>query len=216
MRRQALAGHPERIKMARAVEITGESARTLQAAAAAGLIPGAARPFKCWTFDETELRAHFNKSLPTATIYRLDNLGSRGLDREQAAAHLGLAVADFDLFLRLGRIPQPLTIGDRAIWPIQNLELRKRPARDGRGQYAGVYVVGFEGYIKIGMSADVTHRLAAIQDWLPVKIVVHEILVGEGRACEMALHERFSAYRLRGEWFRLEGALADWVKGGCK
>jgi hypothetical protein len=47
----------ERIKMARAIEITGENARTLRAAAAAGLIPGAARPFKCWTFDEARLRA---------------------------------------------------------------------------------------------------------------------------------------------------------------
>jgi hypothetical protein len=52
-----LASAPERIKMARAVEISGETDRTLQAAAAAGLIPGAAKPFKCWTFDETQLRA---------------------------------------------------------------------------------------------------------------------------------------------------------------
>jgi hypothetical protein len=43
--------------MPRAMAITGEKERTLQAAAAAGLIPGAAKPFKCWTFDEAELRA---------------------------------------------------------------------------------------------------------------------------------------------------------------
>ena len=54
---QAGAALMERIKMARAIEITGENARTLRAAAAAGLIPGAARPFKCWTFDEAKLRA---------------------------------------------------------------------------------------------------------------------------------------------------------------
>lgn len=56
MPRAALACRMERVKMARAVEISGENERTLQAAAARGDIPGAAKPFKCWTFDEAELR----------------------------------------------------------------------------------------------------------------------------------------------------------------
>ena len=56
MPRQPLASPVERIKMPRAVQITGETERTLQAAAAAGLIPGAAKPCKCWTFDEARLR----------------------------------------------------------------------------------------------------------------------------------------------------------------
>lgn len=54
---KSLASAPERIKIGRAAEITGESERTLQAAAAAGSIPGAAKLFKCWTFDERSLRA---------------------------------------------------------------------------------------------------------------------------------------------------------------
>lgn len=54
--RQPLASPLERIKMPRAVQITGESARTLQAAAARGDIPGALKPIKCWTFDEAKLR----------------------------------------------------------------------------------------------------------------------------------------------------------------
>lgn len=53
---QALASPVERIKMARAIEITGEKERSLQAAAAAGAIPGAAKLCKCWTFDEHKLR----------------------------------------------------------------------------------------------------------------------------------------------------------------
>lgn len=57
MPRQALASGQERIKMAQAVAITGENERTLQAAAARGAIPGATKPFKCWTFDEAKLRA---------------------------------------------------------------------------------------------------------------------------------------------------------------
>lgn len=56
MRRQPLASTQERIKMPRAMEITGEKERTLQSASAAGLIPGATKLFKCWTFDEVKLR----------------------------------------------------------------------------------------------------------------------------------------------------------------
>jgi hypothetical protein len=216
MPRQALASAPERIKMARAVQITGETERTLQAAAAAGLIPGAAKPCKCWTFDEARLRAHFNKPPPVATIHQLNNLGSRGLTREEAVAHLGLSAEDFDLYLQLGRIPQPLVMDDRIVWPIQHLVLRKRRPRGAREGYAGVYVVGFDRFVKIGMSADVSQRLTAIQDWLPLKIKVHQIFIGEGRKCEIALHQRFSQYRLRGEWFRSEGLLVAWINGGCE
>lgn len=56
MPRQALASPAERIKMARAIVITGENGRTLQALAARGAIPGAAKLGKCWTFNEAELR----------------------------------------------------------------------------------------------------------------------------------------------------------------
>ena len=56
MPRQALASVPERIKMPRAMEISGENERALQAAAAAGRIPGAAKLCKCWTFDEIKFR----------------------------------------------------------------------------------------------------------------------------------------------------------------
>jgi hypothetical protein len=46
-----------RCKMAVAVEILGESARTIRNKAAAGEIPGAAKIFGTWTFDEALLHA---------------------------------------------------------------------------------------------------------------------------------------------------------------
>lgn len=46
----------ERIRIPRAMEITGEPERTLQALAARGSIPGAAKLSKAWTFDERQLR----------------------------------------------------------------------------------------------------------------------------------------------------------------
>jgi hypothetical protein len=50
---------PERVKVADAIAITGLGQRKLQQMAAAGQVPGAARPptFRVWTFDLVELRA---------------------------------------------------------------------------------------------------------------------------------------------------------------
>jgi hypothetical protein len=46
-----------RCKISTAVEILGASARTIRNKAAAGLIPGAAKPFGAWTFDTALLHA---------------------------------------------------------------------------------------------------------------------------------------------------------------
>src|SRR5947209_6027680 len=54
---RALPIPAERVKMAAAVVITGEDVRTLQALAAAGRIPGAAKLSRNWSFDEAKLRA---------------------------------------------------------------------------------------------------------------------------------------------------------------
>ncbi|RXG88701.1 DNA-binding protein [Bradyrhizobium zhanjiangense] len=48
-------GTSERIKVEDVAQITGESKRTIQAAAARGEIPGPAKLFKAWTFDEVKL-----------------------------------------------------------------------------------------------------------------------------------------------------------------
>ena len=46
-----------RIGVKGAASILGGSVRTIQAAAARGAIPSAAKPFGSWTFDEPTLRA---------------------------------------------------------------------------------------------------------------------------------------------------------------
>ena len=46
-----------RCKIEHAEEILGEKARTIRTKAAAGLIPGAAKPFGTWTFDVALLHA---------------------------------------------------------------------------------------------------------------------------------------------------------------
>lgn len=72
----------------------------------------------------------------------------------------------------------------------------------------GIYVAGFGPYVKIGVSTDVYERVATIQ--APEELKIYAILDG-WITKEKQLHRRFSAYRLRGEWFKHEGELAKWI-----
>lgn len=79
-----------------------------------------------------------------------------------------------------------------------------------------IYVVGFGNYVKIGFTAGpLPYRVRALQTACPEKLTVYATLKGD-RAAETALHSRFAAHRAEGEWFRREGALAEWIEGGCR
>jgi hypothetical protein len=77
----------------------------------------------------------------------------------------------------------------------------------------GVYVIGFDKYVKIGITINLDMRLSALQ--MPVELTLYALLDG-GRREENELHARFAGYRLRGEWFRKEGELAEWINNKCQ
>lgn len=77
----------------------------------------------------------------------------------------------------------------------------------------GVYVAGFGSYVKIGITTNLDSRMAQLQT--PEPMMVYALLDGWA-AEERELHERFSEYRLRGEWFRRDGQLAAWINSGCQ
>lgn len=78
----------------------------------------------------------------------------------------------------------------------------------------GVYVVGYADYIKIGYSRNIDQRIDDLQVHAPERLTVYFRLPGDFRD-EALLHHRFHGQRLNGEWFRLEGELAEWMRGGC-
>ncbi len=79
-----------------------------------------------------------------------------------------------------------------------------------------VYVVAAGDFVKIGFTeGSLKRRLRALQNAQPVKLVVLAEIKATMRD-EKALHVRFAAQRAEGEWFRREGALADWIERGCK
>lgn len=64
--------------------------------------------------------------------------------------------------------------------------------------------------IKIGVTTDLLKRVAALQHACPDELRVLFVLPG-GRKEEQAWHERFRAQHIRGEWFRFEADLFEYV-----
>lgn len=75
---------------------------------------------------------------------------------------------------------------------------------DGEEQPVAVIIyfirIGTEGPIKIGKTTDVKKRLGALQTGHPDQLSVVGTLMGD-EATEIGWHNRFAAFRRRGEWF---------------
>ena len=93
-------------------------------------------------------------------------------------------------------------------------ESTSEPIRPNILQGESIYVVGFNIYVKIGWTTDMSRRIEELECRLPEPLIIHATFKGT-RRIETALHGKYDAYRLRGEWFRLEGHLADWIAAGC-
>lgn len=95
-----------------------------------------------------------------------------------------------------------------AIHPFRELKYQKVAKRI---RQQGVYIIGYGEYIKIGISRDIGARIATIQIGFPEKLHLYAVLDGWVRE-ERQLHRRFSKYSTNGEWFKVEGELAEWLK----
>jgi hypothetical protein len=76
-----------------------------------------------------------------------------------------------------------------------------------------VYVIGTElaDRVKIGFtSGDPRARLKALQTGCPDELVVIATEVGS-QSLERNLHERFAEKRVRGEWFRVDKELREYI-----
>ena len=93
--------------------------------------------------------------------------------------------------------------------------------RAGLASSSKVYLITCGDQVKIGRSGDPKKRLAQIQGGNACLMestlnpaearLIYEM---PGHATEETeLHRRFRAYRTTGEWFRIEGELADYIRG---
>jgi hypothetical protein len=67
------------------------------------------------------------------------------------------------------------------------------------------------GMVKIGFAGDVARRFYSIQTHSPTRLTLLAIEDGD-LATEAARHAQFASLRHRGEWFKFEGALVDFVQ----
>ncbi len=144
----------------------------------------------------------------TRALSKSRTVPRRGLSRQEAAEYLGVSIDDFDTHVAQARVAKPRVAGDQLVWDIHELRIsRSGSAFDA----AEVYVVGFDSYVKIGVSKDAARRIAELQAGLPAELTIYKIFGYSNRNDEQRYHSQFAEYRTRGEWYLLEGALAAWV-----
>ena len=88
-----------------------------------------------------------------------------------------------------------------------------RPIPKARIPKGVVYFVknGVRDRVKIGFSEGHKNRLSALQNASPDALTLIGVLKGTIKT-ERRMHKRFQEYREKGEWFRIEGALAKFLK----
>jgi len=89
-------------------------------------------------------------------------------------------------------------------------EKRPTPIPRPDNPNAVVYFVRSGDFIKIGTAGKPAKRMAELRTSSPVKLTLLLTIPG-GLSVEKALHQRFAELRVRGEWFRAEPALTDFI-----
>lgn len=107
------------------------------------------------------------------------------------------------------RIPLPHP-SDPSFQEAYRLASQPRKPKHKLQRVGVIYVARFRDCVKIGFSASLKFRIAGLQTGLPEKLELLGTIPGK-EADERRLHHRFKAYRLSGEWFRLEGDVKRWA-----
>lgn len=94
-------------------------------------------------------------------------------------------------------------------WPMPQREPKKpRVPRKG-----WIYVIGGNGYCKIGQTNDLKARMKAFDTKLPFPVtLIHTIPTEDMGAAEKRLHTHFKDKRAGGEWFALDEQDLAWLK----
>lgn len=129
--------------------------------------------------------------------------------------YLGIDTDAFDHYIRQGRIERPRVVGMHRLWDAKTLEIENKFHHE-QPTIGGIYIVGFDNYVKIGFSSKVHLRIGSVQRGIPVILTIYSVIENKTRRDEINLHHRFAALRTFGEWFRFDGELRVWIEGGCK
>lgn len=123
---------------------------------------------------------------------------------------------DIARLIRLSkRHPEPTTRqvsaavqGMQRGWPLTKEEIKLLPR--SRPKKSFVYFIKCGPFVKIGVARNPRKRLSGLQVAQTEKLELIATTTG-GEAREAALHKRFAKYHVRGEWFRFERRLAEYI-----
>lgn len=85
--------------------------------------------------------------------------------------------------------------------------VREQPTPVGVRVY---FAISADYRVKIGISTDVPKRIAGLQSGGGIAVRLLGVIDGDHRT-ELALHKRFAAYRLLGEWFEPRDKLRQYL-----
>ena len=87
---------------------------------------------------------------------------------------------------------------------------RRDPIWDEHVEQVYFMRYGTSNRVKIGYTKRMNQRRCGLEGGTPEDLHLLATVTG-GREQEYRLHKRFAAYRIKGEWYKLEGKLAEYV-----
>ena len=87
---------------------------------------------------------------------------------------------------------------------------RRDPIWDEHVEQVYFMRYGTSNRVKIGFTKRMNQRKNGLESGTPENLHLLATVTG-GRPQEKRLHKRFAAYRIKGEWYKLEGKLAEYV-----
>lgn len=151
---------------------------------------------------------------------------SIGLRRVDDSRRIGLLLRVWSGYrLDMSTPPDRRCLALEAIEPpeiVVEPEIAVPPIDDGPGRMpagGGVYFIECHGFVKIGRSWSVADRLNSLLFACPLPMrplgyIACDTYLGAIQK-ERSLHLQFSALRHRGEWFRYDQAILDFVSAEC-
>jgi hypothetical protein len=130
--------------------------------------------------------------------------------------------SEFEELVSLGRrfyeAFSPSMVADLRIWGRTGDAARRvlsRYVSRPQDQPGFIYVLGGgPGVFKIGLTSSLTRRLKRLEIQLPFPVeLIHTLPVDHMPAAELFFHTLFESKRLNGEWFALDEADIEFLKG---
>lgn len=144
--------------------------------------------------------------------------------------HRNVGESTIDNWVKLGQFPKPKRLGGKRLWSwkevrrhielpsIDEAEADDKAYTDSIVKYpypplraTRVYFIRLNDVIKIGVTSDLRERMIDLMNDSPYKIELLRFVRGD-RELERSYHLKFGRLRVRGEWFRAEQDLLDFIE----